>query len=189
MLKDFVAKNRSYRRFYQDVPITMDVLRELIDLARLSACGGNWQPLKYILSCTPEKNASIFQHLFWASHFKDWLGPEDGEKPSAHIIILGDTEIRKNFGCDHGIAVQSILLGATEKGLGGCMHGSINREGLRETLQIPSNYEILLAVSLGKPKEKVVIEPVGADGNIIYWRDNEGVHHLPKRSLEDIIVG
>jgi nitroreductase len=189
VLKDLIAKNRSYRRFYQDFPIAIEVLRELVDLARLSASGGNWQPLKYILSCTPEQNASIFQHLSWASHYKDWPGPDEGERPSAHIIILGDTEIRKNFLCDHGIAVQSILLGATEKGFGGCMHISINREGLRKTLKIPSRYEILLAVSLGKPKERVVIETVGDDGNIIYWRDNEGVHHLPKRRLEDIIVG
>jgi len=188
MLEEIVTRNRSYRRFYQDHEVTIDTLKELVNLARLSATGGNWQPLRFILSCTPEKNAIIFNQLSWASHFKDWAGPIEGERPSAHIIILGDTEIRKNFLCDHGIAAQSILLGATEKGLGGCMHITINRPGLRDVLKIPEKYEILLAISIGKPKEKVVIEPVGPDGNVIYWRDSEGVHHLPKRSLEDIIL-
>ncbi len=166
----------------------MDLLRELVNLARLSACGGNWQPLKYILSCNYQKNAAIFQHLSWASHYKDWQGPAEGERPSAHIIILGDTEIRQNFLCDHGIAAQSILLGATEKGLGGCIHISVHREGLRKSLEIPPRYEILFVLSLGKPKEKVVIETVGDDGDIKYWRDSEKVHHLPKRSLEEIIL-
>ncbi len=188
MLKDLVTNNRSYRRFYQDFPVRMDLLRGLVNLARLSACGGNWQPLKYILSCDPQKNAAIFQHLSWASHYKDWKGPDEGEKPSAHIIILGDTEIRQKFLCDHGIAAQSIMLGAVEKELGGCIHISINREGLRNSLGILPRYEILLALSLGKPKEKVVIETVGDDGDIKYWRDSEMVHHLPKRSLEEIIL-
>lgn len=96
--------------------------------------------------------------------------------------------IAKNFGVDHGIAAQSILLGATELGLGGCMIGSIKREELRENLNIPEHLEILLVLAIGKPKEKVVIEPVAAEGNIKYWRDDQQTHHVPKRSLEDIIV-
>ena len=80
------------------------------------------------------------------------------------------------------------MLGAVEKELGGCMHISINREGLRKSLEILPRYEILLALSMGKPKEKVVIETVGDDGDIKYWRDSEMVHHLPKRSLEEIIL-
>jgi nitroreductase len=103
--------------------------------------------------------------------------------------VLGDTQIAQSFGCDQGIAAQSILLGAREKGLGGCIIGSINREGLKKALQIPSRYEILLVLALGKPKETVVIETVGPTGDIKYWRDNEEKHHVPKRKLDDIIVG
>ena len=188
MIKDLIQKNRSYRRFYQDFAIGLDTLRELVDLARLSASAANMQPLRYILSCDPQKNALIFPHLEWAGYLKDWPGPSEGERPSAYIIILGDTEISRSTGCDHGIAAQSILLGTTEKGLGGCMIASIEREKLRETLKIPSRYEIILVLALGKPKETVVIETVGPDGNIKYWRDSEGKHHVPKRSINDIIV-
>ncbi len=188
MIRDLVIANRTCRRFYQEVAIELETLRELVDLARLSASGANRQPLKYILSCDPQKNALIFKHLGWATHLKDWIGPSEGERPSAYIIILGDTEISKDFGCDHGIAAQSILLGAREKGLGGCMLGAIQREGLRKALDIPPRYEILLVLSLGKPKGKVVLETVGPDGNFKYWRDSDNVHHVPKRPLDDIII-
>ncbi|MCX5833542.1 MAG: nitroreductase family protein [Deltaproteobacteria bacterium] len=188
MIKELVTKNRSYRRFYEDVPVSLEALRELVDLARLSASAANMQPLKYVLSCERKKNALIFEHLAWAGYLKDWPGPTEGERPSAYIIMLGDTEIAKNVVCDHGIAAQSILLGAVENGLGGCMIASIQREKLREALNIPLRYDILLVLALGKPRETVVIEKMGPEGNVRYWRDAGGCHHVPKRSLEEIII-
>ena len=189
MIADLVRKNRSYRRFYQEVPIALEALKELVDLARHCASAGNRQPLKYILSSEPEKNALIFKQLAWAGYLEDWEGPPEGERPSAYIIVLGDTDITKSFGCDHGIASQTILLGAMEKGLGGCIIATIKREELREALSIPGHLEILLVLALGKTKETVVIETVGPDGDIKYWRDSQLVHHVPKRPLKEIIVG
>jgi len=188
VIRDLILKNRSYRRFYQEVGVKLEDLRELVELARLSASAGNVQPLKYILSCDPQKNSLIFQHIAWARYLKDWPGPCEGERPAAYIIILGDTEIGQSFGCDYGIAAQSMLLGAVEKGLGGCMIGSIRRQGLRGSLDIAARYEILLVLALGKPKEAVVIEKVGVAGDIKYWRDSKGVHHVPKRPLADLII-
>lgn len=188
MLKDLIMLNRSCRRFYQEVKIELETLRELVDLARLSASAGNRQPLKYILSCEPGKNALIFSCLGWAGCLKDWPGPPEGERPSAHIIVLGDRSISATFSCDHGIAAQSILLGSRDIGLGGCIHTSIQRDRLRTFLEIPACYEILLAISLGKPKESVVIETIDPGGDVKYWRDANGVHHVPKRRLNDIIL-
>ncbi len=188
MIRDLVIKNRSYRRFFQEVAIERQTLRELVDLARLSAAAGNVQPLKYVLSCEPQKNALIFPHLAWAGYLKDWPGPCEGERPSAYIIVLGDTQITQSFGCDHGIAAQSILLGATERGLGGCIIGTVQREQLHKALDIASGHEILLVLALGKPRETVVIEIAGPAGDIKYWRDSEDVHHVPKRVLDDIIL-
>ena len=188
MIRDLIEKTRSYRRFHQDFKIELETLKELLELARLSAAAGNLQPLKYMLSNDPEKNDTIFPNLGWAGYLKDWPGPGEGERPSAYVIVLGDKRICKSFGCDHGIACQNILLGAVEKGLGGCMIGSVNRERLRQDLDISDHFEILLVLALGKPKESVVLEEVGPDGNIKYWRDSDGVHHVPKRSLNDIIV-
>jgi nitroreductase len=188
MIKEMVLKNRSRRRFFEETAIDLDTLKELVDLGRCSASGANRQPLKYVLSCDPGKNAKIFPNLFWAAALKDWPGPAAGERPAAYIIILGDKEISPNYGVDHGIAAQSILLGAVEKGLGGCMLGAINVEGLRQALQIPERYVILLVLALGKPKEEVVLERVGPDGQTNYWRDSQGVHHVPKRPLEEILL-
>ncbi len=188
MLEDLIRENRSYRRFHQDVPVKMETLRALVDLARLSASGANLQPLKYLLSSDPETNATIFPRTHWAGYLRDWDGPAEGERPSAYVIILGDTEIRTSFGVDEGIAAQSIMLGATERGLGGCMLGALDRDELRDALNIADRYEILLALALGKPKETVVLEEVGADGDIKYYRDENGVHHVPKRSLEELVL-
>lgn len=188
MLKDLIVKNRSYRRFYQDVAVSTETLRELIELARLSASAGNRQPLKYFLSNKPDVNSKIYPCLAWAGYLKDWPGPEEGERPSAYLIMLGDSQITSNYSCDHGIAAQSILLGAVEKGLGGCIFGSVNREKLRENLTIPSHFEILHVLAIGKPKETVTIEEMASDGDIKYWRDQNGKHHVPKRPLNDLII-
>jgi nitroreductase len=189
VLKDLIRKNRSYRRFHQEVAVEMATLEELVDLARHSASGSNRQPLKYILCCDPEVNAAIFPHLAWAGFLTDWGGPAEGERPAAYIIILNDTTIAKVPGADHGIAAQSMMLGAAERGLGGCMIGSIEKDGLRKVLDIAAKYDILLVLALGKPAEKVVIEDVGPDGSYRYYRDDDDVHHVPKRTLEELIVG
>lgn len=125
-----------------------------VDLARLSASGSNAQPLKYVLSNDRATNAKIFSTLSWAGYLQDWPGPSEGERPSAYIVILLDKQLKKDPGCDHGIAALCILL----------------------------------VVALGKPKETVKLETVGPDGDTKYWRDENGVHHVPKRLLEDVIV-
>jgi len=188
MIRDLILKNRSYRRFFEEFVISESELAELVDLARLSGSAANLQPLKYILSSKSEKNELIFPHTAWAGYIPDWQGPKKGERPSAYIIILGDTRISKTFGCDHGIAAQSILLGAVEKGWGGCMIGSIQRQNLRKALDIPAHFQILLIIALGKPREKVVLEKASSGDNIKYWRDTKDVHHVPKRPLKNIIL-
>ncbi|MGC9399249.1 MAG: nitroreductase family protein [Anaerolineae bacterium] len=187
-LSELVRKNRSYRRFDATVPVTLETLRALVDLARLSASAANRQPLKFVLSADAQRNAQIFPCLAWAGYLKDWKGPAEGERPTAYIVIVGDREISRDFGVDHGIAAQSIMLGAAERGLGGCMIGSIDRPRLRGVLGLPERYEILLVLALGKPAETVVIDAVDESGDIRYWRDEEDVHHVPKRSLESLIL-
>ncbi len=187
MLRDLILKNRSYRRFIQSETIATEKLREWIDLARVSASGRNVQPLKYIISNTPEVNARIFELLGWAGYLTYWDGPEEGERPSAYIVQLHDTFVSGNYFCDHGIAVQSILLGAVEAGYGGCIIGSVNRNRLKELLNLDDRYEILQVIALGKPAETVVLEEM-KNGDVKYWRDENQVHHVPKRSLDEIIL-
>lgn len=186
-LKDLVIKTRSCRRFDESQRINYRTLEHLIDLARLSASGANRQPLKYALFNSPEECARIFPSILWAAYLKDWQGPEAGERPAGYIIILGDKDIAEGFGVDHGIAAQSIMRGATEAGLGGCMIASIRRDYLRAELSIPDKYDILLILALGKPVEKIVIDEM-KDGDVKYWRDSKKNHHVPKRPLNELII-
>ncbi|SMP67907.1 PAS domain S-box protein [Anoxynatronum buryatiense] len=188
MIRELVEKNRTYRRFDETREISEEQLREWVDLARITSSGANLQPLKYHLSWQSEKNERIFPHLRWAGYLKDWEGPVSGERPTAYIVVLGDTLVSKNYWWDHGLASQSILLAAVEEGFGGCMFGSIDRDGLREALNLDPRFEILLVIALGKPVEKVILEPLKPDGDIKYYRDDNQVHHVPKRSLEEVIV-
>ena len=186
-IKELIHKTRSYRRFNESQKVEIETLANFVDLARLSASGANRQPLKYLLYNTPEFCDKIFPTLAWAGYLTGWQGPEKGERPAAYIIILGDREITESFGVDHGIAAQSIMLGATAEGLGGCIIASVNREELNNKLEIPDRLEILLVLALGKPVEKVIVEEVKED-NIKYWRDTDNIHHVPKRKLTDIIL-
>lgn len=186
MLKDLLAKNRSFRRFYQEPPVVRADLEDLVDLTRLAPSGGNLQALKYHLATDAATNAKIFPCLRWAGYLKDW-SPAENERPTAYIVILRDNEITTNFLVDHGIASQVIRLGAIEKGIGSCVVGTIERTRLRAALEIPARYEILVVVALGRPSEQVVVEDV-REGDIKYWRDDKGVLHVPKRATKDLLV-
>ena len=188
MLIDLIRKNRSYRRFYQEEAVPTEALRSMVEAARLSASSRNIQPLKFVLCNEPQKNAQIFATLGWAGYLKDWPGPQEGERPSAYIIQVLDTQISAHASVDPGIMAQSMLLQATELGFGGCMIGSFQPQVLAEVLALPERYSIQLVIALGKPKETVVIDRLPENGSIQYWRDAQQVHHVPKRDLEDCIL-
>ncbi len=182
-----VKENRSCRRFDTAVKIRMEELTDLVDLARHSASAANNQPLKYILSTSEPINQAIFDCLGWAAYLTDWPGPDPSERPTAYIVITGDHTITGKFWCDHGIAAQTLLLGARAKGLAGCMFGAINIKKINARLDIPDHLEVKLVVALGKPKEHSVVDDVGPDGSIKYFRDENQVHHVPKRSLDELV--
>jgi len=187
MLKDLILKNRSYRTFHQDHNIEEKTLRDLVDLARVSTSSMNLQPLKYILSSDEETNNFIFKNLRWAGYIKKWQGPVEGERPSSYIIMLIDRKVRYTGGrVDAGIAMNSIMLGATEKGLGGCTVSAINRLAFRQKFNLPDHLEIILVLCLGKPKGDIVIEET--DDEVIYYIGKDGIPRIPKRKLEDIIL-
>jgi len=186
---EIVKKNRSYRRFYQEIKTDVKTLKELVELARFSASGGNMQPLRFVLSCNEDKNERIFSCLKWAMFLKDWGGPSEGEKPSAYIVMLKKKELNTPNNLDAGIMAQTMLLGAVERGLGGCMFGSVNRPLLSELLGIGNEkYEIALVVAIGKPKEEIVIDDITEGNDTKYYRVGK-VHHVPKLKLDDLIIG
>lgn len=192
MLKDLVLKNRSYRRFYQNEEISQDTLKGLIELARTIPSAGNFQVLKFILVNSKEQNEKVFKCLGFAAALPDWDGPIEGEKPSSYIIILCDNTITSNLTwkqVDEGIAAQTIMLGANELGLGGCIFGNIKRQQLAKELNIDTQkYTIDLVLAIGKPKEEIKIVDIDEYEKTQYYRDKNMVHYVPKRKLKDLII-
>ncbi len=187
-IKELVLKTRSYRRFDNSAKLSTEELVSLIELTRFTASAANLQPLKYIASAEPEINSLIYSTLAWAGYIKDWNGPEPDEQPAGYIVVLTDQQIKSNADIDVGISAQTILLAASERGLGGCVFSSIRRDKLKNLLEIPDYLAVSIVIAVGKPIEKVVIEDAGPGDSIKYYRDSESVHHVPKRKPEEILL-
>jgi nitroreductase len=190
-MQEIIAKTRTFRRFFEKETISKAVLNELIDLARLGGSARNGQTWQYMAVNEPEICEKIFPLLGWAGYLPDWKGPEPGERPSAYMLCF----LNKNWFSgpetfaqfDLGIATQNMLLGAMEKRIGGCRIGSFSPK-VADLFDKPDHLDLSLIVALGKPREIVIIEESRDDEDIRYWRDEHGVHHVPKRSLESSVV-
>ena len=148
-------------------------------------------PLRFRLVSSANERDMVFSQLKWAGALKDWDGPEEGERPTGYIVIC-DAGHGATTSVDEGITAQTIMLAAVEAGFGGCMLHAFNKAGVSQALGLEGEgVEPLMVLALGRPAEKVVLEPLSAspDGSTNYWRDAESVHHVPKRSLEDALIG
>ncbi len=187
MLSKLVLKNRSYRRFKESCEIPRTTLEELIALARITPSAANRQTLRFHISNTADECGLVFPHLAWAGYLGPEGTPKEGERPSAYITIAHDTTAGAYNAIDTGIVAQTILLGACERNLGGCMFGSVKRDELRSALGLDAKYEIALVIALGETCETVVID-TAENGNIKYFRDEKSVHHVPKRAISELII-
>ena len=184
-IEEIINKRRTIRRFKQD-PISMEILKKLINYARVAPMGSNIQSLEFIIISDPKSREQLFPLVKWAASLpKNERTPEEGRRPTAYIIVLVNTNIKKNADFDVGAAVENILLGAVNLGLGSCWMGSIDREKIRELLSIPNHYDIKHAISLGIPDEHSFVESY--KDSFKYWKDENGDMHVPKKALEDII--
>lgn len=186
--KELVFKNRSQRTFDESRNITREELVYLVSLARVAPSAANRQPLKYFLSCDKKTNAIIQPMTAWAGALSELELPPAGRRPTAFIVILVDKSIMpdpRHAEKDVGIAAQTMLLGAVEMGLSGCMIGAF-KPALKNALLLPEHLEISLVVALGKGVEE--IEIVDADDSVKYYRDESGRHYVPKRTTDELIV-
>lgn len=190
ILRELFKIDRSYRRFDENYIVDRETLLSLVELTRYCASGRNIQPMKYYIVNDANIGDQIFPLLKWAGYLADWDGPENGERPTAYLVQCLDTSITKNYLCDDGLQLQAITLGAVAEGLGCCLIKSFNSLKLKEILSLADNLEPLYVVAIGKPIEKVMIEDMDfPDKNDIkYYRTSDGVHHVPKRTLEELIV-
>lgn len=188
-MDELVLKNRSYRAFDESAPITEQTMTELVDLARRCSSGMNLQPLRYRILSTAADIGKMLNNCRFAFSLGIKLPPEDG-KPTGFILIFEDKETESPTTLalkDAGIAAATILLAATERGFGGCMLGSFDPARLNADFEIPDRYTPLLAIALGKPAETVVLTDA-RDGSLRYYRDEAGIHYVPKRALKEVLI-
>lgn len=191
MIKDLIKKNRSVRGYDNSRDVTIEELREMVDCARLSASSVNMQPLKYILVNTVDGKARVLKQVSFAAKLSTLKLPHRGSEPMAYIVICQDEQISKSetgFLRDVGIAAQSITLAATELGLGACMLGYFSPDKLRQALDLSENLKPQLVISLGKSVEDIRIVDIEEGESTDYYRDESGIHYVPKRKLDDVII-
>jgi len=186
--RDLVSRSRSCRRFDAEVPVGEEAVGNLVEIACCLPSARNLQPLRYIALTARAECDALFPLLGWAGYLEEWPGPEEGERPTAYLVMLNDTSIAEDSSCDSGIAAGAILLGATAAGYGGCIVGSVQKDALRRQLRIPRQYEILMVIALGKPAETIVIDRIGEGESIRYYRDRNDIHHVPKREAADLLL-
>ena len=187
MFKELVKNARSCRRFDSTYQIHDDELKDIIDTARITPSAANRQLIKYTVTNRSEINAKIFPCIGWAAYLPDWKGPTEEEQPSAYIVLYSEMQFIPHLNVDPGIVAQTIMLAAREKGLGACIIASIDKTKIKKIVNLSKENEIILVIAIGKPIEQIVLEDVGENGSIKYWRDENDVHHVPKRKLDDVI--
>lgn len=191
MIKELVIRNRSFRGYDHSRKLKREELLELVDCARLTASSVNLQPLKYYIAWEEEEVAAIQALTNWAKGLPEVTLPHPGMEPTGFVVILQDTAISDSlprFQRDCGIVAQTMLLRAVEMGLGGCMIGNFPAGKLKETLRLPAGFAPLLVLAVGKPAEQVVLTEVGDGESTAYYRDENDIHYVPKRRLEDVVV-
>lgn len=184
---ELVNMNRSCRTYDESRPVSRDELMYLVSLARVAPSASNRQPLKFFLSCDKETNALIQERTRWAVAMPEYHLPPEGHRPTGFIIICIDTGIASETAAarDVGIAAQTMMLGATDMGLAGCMLSSFD-PSLHDALGIGESINVALVVAFGKRDEEIKL--VDNTGSVKYYRDENGVHYVPKRTMDELII-
>lgn len=185
--EELITKARSHRRFDQKT-LPEGFLKRMVGYARLSPSSGNMQFLKFVTIESKEARESLFPKLKWAGALKEWDGPAPGERPTGYVVILLDKNINANPSCDHGITAQSMVLGAAAEGVACCMIGSFGKVSVSEILKLDENLSPCLILAFGYPGEEVVLEDLKSGSTSSYYRDGADVHHVPKRTVDELIV-
>ena len=183
-LDTLLHRNRSYRGFSAEVPVSLAQLRELVGVVPLVASGMNRQALRFRL--VSGADAALVHPLvtLGAALPQEHL-PHSGMEPQAYIVVCSAVPEDKVVDIDLGIAAQSMLLKATEMGLGGIFILNFRRDALREALGL--GLEPVAVIGLGKPAETVFLVPGASPDALAYYR-RDGVHYVPKLSVDQLII-
>ena len=180
-LDTLLHRNRSYRGYDPSRRVTEEELRELVGVVSLTASGMNRQVLRFRPVLEPEL---ILPHITLGAALPDEHLPKPGTEPSAFLVVCSTVPEDKVMDIDLGFAAQSILLKATQMGLGGIFILNFRKEAVKEALSLP--LEPVAIIAIGKPAESVFLLPSEGE-NLEYYR-KEGVHYVPKLTINHLII-
>ena len=180
-----ICERRSVRKFKNE-SISKELLLKLINAGRLAPSGANIQPCQYIIITDESLKKVVFPHLKWAAYIAPEGDPPNNERPAAYIVVLIDlNKKKKNGDVDAAAAIQNILIAAWGEKVASCWLKSINRKKIKDIFKITDNMEVDSIIALGYPNERPVVED--ALESIRYWKDGDGILHVPKRKITDIV--
>lgn len=181
-VKSAIAKRRTIRRF-QQIPVSKEVLCELVDLSRLYASGGNMQPIRFVGVLDAMKRNAVFETLRWAAYLPGFEITES-QRPTAYVILTCDAKVKRNCQFDLGAAATTLMLAAEDYGLATCCLASFDRNKIVELFTMEEE-EPLLVIALGYPaQESKAVEFVS---DVKYYEDESGSLCVPKRSVNDLL--
>ncbi len=180
-----IRTRRSIRKF-QNRDVSMQIVDELLELARYYPSAANLQPLKFIPITTDDMRMRISSQVKWAGYLKNYA-PKNEELPAAYIIVCGDLQISRQFEFAAGAAVSQLLLAIHAKGLSGCCLGIPERLPMCRILELsPEQHEPLYAIALGYPAHSASV--VEQRESCAYYLDEDGNFIVPKRPISEIVL-
>ena len=183
-LDSLLKRNRSYRGYDASVKLSGETLREIASVASLVPSGMNAQRLRFRL--VPSEQAPlVLPHITLGAALPEEHLPHPGEEPQGYIVICATGEEGRVVDMDLGIAAQSMLLRAVEKGLNGIFILNFRAQALQEALALP--LKPLAVLAFGKGTERIFLMPAGKDGSLKYYR-KDGVHYVPKLGIDDLLI-
>ena len=147
---EIIRKRRSIR-LYEEKPVEQEKLNRVLEAGRLAPSADNCQPWRFIVAINDEVKEKLR-----ASYDEEWF-------VSAPVIIIGcavpkEAWVRMDgqeyWMVDVAIAMQNMILVATELGLGTCWIADFDEEAARKALKLPQSVRIVAMTPLGYPAEE-----------------------------------
>lgn len=182
---ELLTRSRSHRGYNTAYVVKRSELERIVGVCSRIPSGCNQQVLRYFL-VTKESGADrVLPLIKLGAALPELHLPLPGTEPEAFIICCTTVKESKLVDIDLGIALQSMALKAVEMGLNTLMIGAFNREQLQQTLQLPLEPLMLLAV--GKGIEHIELVPTAHDAPRAYYR-RDGIHYVPKVKASELIL-
>ena len=169
-----LVKSRHSVRGYSERPVEEKKLRHVLECARLSPSARNSQVWRFVVVKDEEVKKKITAAMPFFNSFAS----------KAPVIIVACAEGKSSshngqeyYLVDVAIALEHLVLAASEKGLGTCWMAAFDEEKVKEALSIPKEVRVVAITPLGYPgSEGLVAKATGKIAKLV----------SPRKKIEEI---